>query len=123
MPKVDRWPRIFAATWFFLAAAGPAGAWLIYLFGVTPELWQQSLSYALSAENEHRLLFAAMAVAALFSFLAFVSVLFVRAKTILRAVLVGGCAQLATYLVFGAWFWAFVAAMPLWWLYKVQHEV
>ncbi|HZZ91029.1 MAG TPA: hypothetical protein VFE23_00610 [Usitatibacter sp.] len=123
MAKFERQSRILASAAFFLAAAAPGGAWFIYLFGVTPELWRQSLTYALSQENEYRVLFVTMALATVFSALAFVVVLLSRRKNLLRAVLIGGVAQAAAYALLGGWFLLFISVMPLPWAYKVQHEV
>ena len=106
-----------------MSAVAPGLAWGTYLFGVNAEAWRGSLEYALSPENEYRALFILMAGAGIFSLVALGIVAFARSRMVLRGVLIGGVVQFITYAVFGAWFLAFLAAMPLWWVHRVEHEV
>ena len=106
-----------------MSAAASFIAWGIYLFGVNGEAWRSSLESALSADNEYRVFFVVMGVAGLFSLVALAVVAIARRRLLLRSVLIGGVAQSIAYAVLGGWFLAFLSAMPLWWVYKVEHEV
>ena len=123
MPKNQRQWRILGSASFLLSAAAPLGAFAIYLFAVTPELWRQSLTYAFSPENEYRAQFIVMAVAGLFSVAALVIIVVARRKSVLRGLLVAAIAQATAYLAYGAWFLVFVSVMPVWCAFMVQHEV
>ncbi len=100
----------------------PLGIWYLYLFAVDPASWRQSLEYAFSPESNSRAFFVLITVASIFSAVAAVVVAVQSHRQILRAALVGGIVQAAAYAVAGSWVLAAVAAMPLWWVYKVQHE-
>ena len=123
MPNESRGSRVAAVVLFGIAGAVPLGIWAIFLFGVEPEQWRSSLEFGLSAENEVRPYFILVSVAAVFSLVAAILVAFQRRRAVLRAVLLGGVAQVVAYAVAGGWVMSLVAAMPLWWAYKVQHEV
>ena len=106
-----------------LTAAAPLGAFGIFLFAVTPELWRTSLAYAASPKNEYRAQFTVMAVAGVLSVAALATILVARRRSILRGVLVAAIAQLSAYLAYGAWFGALISVMPVCCAYMVQHEV
>jgi hypothetical protein len=123
MPKLEMSSRVAAASFFLMSAVASGLAWGTYLFGVNAEAWRGSLEYALSPENEYRAFFILMAGAGVFSLVALGIAAFAHSRTVLRVVLIGGVIQSITYAVFGAWFLAFLAATPLWWVHKVEHEV
>ena len=123
MPTNQRQWRILGSASFLLTAAAPLGAFAIYLFAVTPELWRTSLAYAASPQNEYLAQFTVMAVAGVLSVAALATILVARRKSILRGVLVAAIAQLSAYLAYGAWFLALISVMPVCCAYMVQHEV
>jgi hypothetical protein len=123
MPNSQRQWRVLGTASFVLAAAAPLGALAIYLFAVTPQLWQQSLSYAYSNENQYRAFFVVLAAAGVFSAIAVGIIAVVRRKAVLRTILALSIAQVAAYAVFEAWFLTFIAALSVWCAFMVQHEV
>ena len=123
MSKVNRPYRIAASALFLMAAASPILAWGGYLFAVDPSNWSQSLEYSLSSENDARYFFVILAIAAVFSLTAAFVVAVQKRRYIVRGVLVGGVVQCLAYAAVGAWFLSIVAASPLWWVYKLQHEI
>jgi hypothetical protein len=106
-----------------MSAVASGIAWGLYLFYESGGAWRSLLEYALSKENEDRALFVVMGIAGVFSLVALAVVAFARGKLLLRSILVGGVVQAIAYAILGGWFLAFLSAMPLWWVYKVQHEI
>jgi hypothetical protein len=123
MPKNQRRWRILGTIAFLLAAAAPLGAFAIYLFAVTPELWRQSLSYAFSSENEYRAQFIVMLTAGLFSVVALGIIVFARRKLTLRGLCAAAVVPAVAYVAFDAWFLASISVMPIVCSFMVQHEV
>ena len=123
MSKLDKSYRVAASALFLLAAAGPIAAWITYLFGANASGWRSALESALSSKNEFRFFFVLLAVGGFFSLISAVVVAVQRRRLILRGVVIGGIVQTLAYAAVGAWFLSFVAASPLWWAYKVEHEV
>lgn len=123
MPKLNRSHRIAASALFLAAAAGPFLAWGIYLFGVNASGWKGALDSALSTENEFWFFFVLLAVGGVFSLISAIIVAVQTRRLFLRGVLIGGIVQALAYAAVGAWFLSFAAASPLWFAYKVQHEV
>lgn len=122
MSIFDRSSRITAVALFTIAGVVPIGIWVVYLFGVNPEGWRGSLEFALFAESEARPFFVLITTASIFSLLAALVMAIQRRRVVLKVVLVGGVIQTIAYAIAGGWFLAFLAASPLWWAYKVQHE-
>lgn len=106
-----------------MAATGPILAWGGYLFAVDASNWKSSLEYSLSSENETRYFFVVLAIGAAFSLAATFVVALQSRRLLVHGILVGGVVQCLAYAAVGAWFLSFVAAPPLWWVYKVQHEI
>jgi hypothetical protein len=123
MSKLDKSYRVAASALFLMAAVGPFLAWGTYLFGGNYSNWRGLLESALSAENEFRFFFVLRAIGGLFSLVSAIIVAVQRRHLLLLGVIVGGIVQTLAYAVVGAWFLSFVAASPLWFAYKVEHEV
>ena len=120
-----RSPRKVATGFFLLAAMVPIGIWIVYLFVGNTEIsgWLERMSYAFSSENDGQYFFILISVTVVFSFVAAFAVALQRHRAVLRVLIVGGVAQAVALAMVGAWTLAFVAALPLWWLFRAQHEV
>jgi hypothetical protein len=123
MPRVEVLSRVTAAAFFLMSALASGIALGLYLFYENGGAWRSLLEYALSKDNEDRALFVVMGIAGVFSLIALAVVAFARGRLILRSILIGGVVQSIAYAVLGGWFLALLSAMPLWWVYKVQHEI
>ena len=123
MLKLDTSYRVAASVLFLMAAAGPIVAWGTYLFGGGYRDWRNLLESALSAENEYLYFFVLLLIGGVFSLISAVIVAVQRRRVLLRAVVVGGIVQSLVYAAVGAWFLSFAAVAPLWFTYKVGHEV
>ena len=121
-PEQRQW-RILGAVAFLLAGVAPLGAFGIYLFAVTPELWWQSLSYAFSSENEYLGQFIVMLAAGLFSVVAAGIIVLARRKLTLRGLCGAAVVPAVAYVAFDAWFLASISIMPIVCSFMVQHEV
>ena len=115
---VDRWT---AATLLGMAAVFPAGIVCLYLFYGSSN-WQREFSVAMASESPIRYMFPLSIAGAVVSLAAAITVAVIRQRAVLRVTLLLTVSLTIAYAAFSAWSLAFVSALPLWWVYRVQHE-
>jgi hypothetical protein len=98
-------------------------SWALYLFYPSPEDWRTGLEYALAADNPYLAFYLLMALAAIFNAVAIRIVLTARTRKAHDGLLVGSSVISAAYLFLGAWKMSFIAALPIWYVYKARNEV
>ena len=116
---IDRWT---AAVLLGMATVFPAGIVSLHLFYGSSD-WQHEFSVAMAPESPIRYIFPLSIAGAVVSFAAAITVAVIRQRAVLRLTLFLTISLTVAYAVFSAWSLVLISALPLWWVYKLQHEV
>ena len=115
-PRADRWT---AVTLLAMAAVLPGGMLFLYLFTTRPiDPWHR-LEIAMASDSGARVQFVLLFVGVAVSSLAAGTMAISKNRVALRAAFAIAVVLALSYVVTGMWLLAFVAALPLWWAYKV----
>jgi hypothetical protein len=116
--SVDRWT---AVTLLAMAAVFPAGIVGLHLFYRSSD-WHGAYSAAVAPESAIRYMFPLSIAGAVVSLAAAIAVALIRQRVALRLTLFLTISLAVAYAVVGAWSLTLVSSLPLWWVYRLQHE-